>query len=71
MGWRDNGQQAGTVTRPCDIPGDHYLTQVNKGSIRMQSFAGLLNEQHAKGYRLAHAFEQDGNTVMVFEHNHP
>lgn len=69
MGWRDNGGIATATTGQC--VGDHYETQVNKGSIRMQSFESLLNSRYAKGYRLAHVFEQDGNTVMVFEHNHP
>jgi len=46
----------------------HYRTSVNKKSINMERWESALNDQYAQGYRLAHAFEQDGNTVMVFEH---
>lgn len=44
-----------------------YLTEVNKGSIRMQSLQSHLNAQRQRGYRLAHILEQSGNTVMIFE----
>jgi hypothetical protein len=46
---------------------DWYRCEVNKGSINMGKWSKRLNEQRAQGYRLAHVFEQDGNTVMVFE----
>lgn len=55
------------VTSRC--PGSHYVTEVNKGSIRMQTWQGRLNEMYASGYRLAHVQEQDGNTIQVFEHH--
>lgn len=55
----------------CATPGSHYVTEVNKGSIRMQTWQSHLNEMYASGYRLGHVFEQDGNTVQVFEHRHP
>jgi putative hemolysin len=55
----------------CPDPATHYATVVNKGSLNVTIWAGALNNQYAKGYRLAHVFEQDGNTVQVFEHNHP
>ena len=44
-----------------------YMTDVNKGSINMQSWSNKLNKLGAQGWRLAHVFEQDKNTVMVFE----
>jgi hypothetical protein len=44
------------------------VTEVNKGSINMRSWQAHLNDMHRRGYRLAHVFEQDGNTVQVFEH---
>ena len=47
---------------------NHYVTEVNKGSLNMGRWQGRLNEMHQGGYRLAHVFEQDGNTVQVFEH---
>lgn len=49
--------------------GDHYVTEVNKGSINMAAWQRHLNEMYAKGYRLAHTFEQSGNTIQVFEHH--
>ena len=49
--------------------GDHYVTEVNKGSINMRTWQAHLNEMYRKGYRLAHSFEQDGNTIQVFEHH--
>lgn len=58
---------AAQVTAAC--PGDHFLTEVNKGSIRMQTWQTHLNEMYVRGYRLAHVFEQDGNTVQVHEHH--
>lgn len=55
----------------CPDPRSHYKTEVNKGSINMTMFGAGLNVQYAKGYRLAHVYSIDGNTVQVFEHNHP
>jgi hypothetical protein len=34
--------------------GDHYVTEVNKGSLNRRSWQGRLNDMHARGYRLAH-----------------
>jgi hypothetical protein len=53
----------------CPDPSSHFQTEVNKGSIRMQTWQSHINGMYAKGYRLAHVFEQDGNTVQVFEHH--
>jgi hypothetical protein len=44
-----------------------YQTEVNKGSINMRSWSSDLSKKGADGWRLAHVFEQSGNTVMVFE----
>jgi hypothetical protein len=52
-----------------NCPGDHYMTEVNKGSINMGNWQTKLNGWYQRGYRLAHVFEQDGNTVQVFEHH--
>ncbi|MGH3737375.1 MAG: hypothetical protein ACRDT6_17445 [Micromonosporaceae bacterium] len=35
------------------------------------AWASHLNTIYQQGYRLHVAFEQRGNTVMVFEHRHP
>lgn len=58
---------AAIAASPCN--GDHYVTEVNKGSIRMQTWQAHLNDMHKRGYRLAHVFEQDKNTVQVYEHH--
>lgn len=52
----------------CPDPNNHYVTDVNKGSINMRHWQARLTQMWQHGYRLAHVFEQDGNTVMVFEH---
>lgn len=44
-----------------------YQTEVNKGSINMRTWTKDLSAKGAEGWRLAHVFEQAGNTVMVFE----
>lgn len=62
---------AAAVVGACPDPGTHYVTEVNEGSIRMQTWQGHLNDLFQRGYRLAHVFEQDGNTVQVYEHHHP
>lgn len=62
-----NAQAAAAARAECG--GEHYVTDVNKGSINMRTWQARLSEMHAKGYRLAHVFEQDGNTVQVFEHH--
>ncbi len=49
--------------------GDHYVTEVNKGSLNMRTWQAHINQMHQDGYRLAHVLEQDGNTVQVFEHH--
>ena len=54
----------------CPDSKNHYATEVNKGSLNMRSWQGHLNDMYGQGYRLAHVFEQDKNTVQVFEHAH-
>ena len=44
-----------------------YTTEVNKGSVNMRSLTGHLNDMARQGWRLHSIFEQDKNTVMVFE----
>jgi hypothetical protein len=45
----------------------HYEAEVNKGSINMRYFTGTLNKRWNDGWRLDKLFEQDGNTIMVWE----
>jgi hypothetical protein len=44
-----------------------YTTEVNKGSVNMRWLTGHLNDVGRQGWRLHSIFEQDKNTVMVFE----
>lgn len=46
---------------------EHYDTEVNKGSINIGHLKDKLNQRWAKGWKLHSMFEQDGNTIMVFE----
>jgi hypothetical protein len=50
-----------------DKNGAHYVARVNTGKLDVERFTDGLNDWWAKGFRLAHLFEQNGNTVMVFE----
>jgi hypothetical protein len=61
------------VTVPnCPDPANHYVTEVNKGSINMRAWQGHSSDRYARGWRLHQVFEQDGNTVQVFVHHwHP
>lgn len=52
----------------CPEPRSHYVTRVDKNDINMKRWAKVLNDYYESGYRLAHVLEQQGNTVMVFEH---
>lgn len=45
----------------------HYEAEVNKKSLNMGAFTNTLNKRWNDGWRLGHVFEQDGNTVMVWE----
>lgn len=63
----EQAAQAAMAESPCG--GEHYVTEVNKGSINMRTWQRHLNDMHTRGYRLAHVLEQDGNTVQVFEHH--
>lgn len=53
------------MQQPQWIP--QYYAEVNKGSIRMQTLTGHLNDMGRQGWRLHSIFEQDKNTVIVFE----
>lgn len=44
-----------------------YDTEVNKGSINMRSLASNLNKRGSEGWRLAQAFQEGGNTILIFE----
>ena len=45
----------------------HYQVDVNKRGLSVAALTKTLNDRWANGWRLAHMFEQRGNTVLVFE----
>lgn len=47
--------------------GDRYVTRVNKGHLDVERHTDYLNKCYALGYSLRFCFEQNGNTVMIFE----
>ena len=55
------------TTRGSDMPGFAYTTEVNKGSVNMRWLTNHLNEMAQQGWRLHTIFEQDRNTVIIFE----
>lgn len=44
-----------------------YMTEVNKGSVNMSTLTDRLNKRYEEGWRLHTMFEQNGNTVAVYE----
>lgn len=57
------------ATLPNGCTGEHYRTDVNRGYINMNRWQQHLEAMYRAGYRLTHVFEQNGNTVQVFEHH--
>jgi hypothetical protein len=49
------------------MPAAWYHTEVNKGSVNMGRLTNHLNESRERGYRLAHVYSHDGNSVFIFE----
>ncbi len=49
----------------------HYQVEVNKRGLSVSALTTTLNERWENGWRLAHVFEQRGNTVLVFEKRSP
>lgn len=47
--------------------GDQYVTRVNSGRLDVERHTDFLNQTYTTGFRLHSIFEQNGNTVMVFE----
>jgi hypothetical protein len=60
-----SGGRGTTIQQPQYTP--QYVTEVNKGSVNMRSLTNHLNEMGQQGWRLHSIFEQDKNTVIVFE----
>ena len=47
--------------------GPVYEIEVNEGSVNMGRFTKVANDRVTNGYRMAHVFQQDRNTVVVWE----
>lgn len=47
--------------------GPHYEIEVNEGSVNMKKFTSAANDRHSNGYRMAHVYSQEGNTIVVWE----
>lgn len=45
----------------------HYEVVVNKRGLSVSALTDTLNVRWENGWRVAHVFEQRGNTVVVFE----
>ena len=46
---------------------DQYVCRVNTGRLDVERHTDYLNKVFAAGFRLHTTFEQNGNTVMIFE----
>jgi hypothetical protein len=47
--------------------GPVYEIEVNEGSVNMRHFTKIANQRAANGYRMAHVYSQQGNTIVVWE----
>jgi hypothetical protein len=47
--------------------GPVYEIEVNEGSVNMKRFEQAANERAGNGYRMAHVYSQEGNTIVVWE----
>lgn len=45
----------------------HYEITVNERDLSVRSYSDECNDRWGDGWRLAHVFEQNGNTVSVWE----
>ena len=45
----------------------HYDVTVNKADLSVRQFSDEANHRWEDGWRLAHIFVKDGNTVSVWE----
>jgi len=52
---------------PPGRPRFEYAAVVNKGNLNVNHLTATLNQRGGQGWRLAHIFEQHGNTVLVYE----
>ncbi len=49
------------------VGGPFYEIEVNEGSVNMRHFTKIANQRADNGYRMAHVYSQDRNTIVVWE----
>ncbi len=59
-----DGMAAGAIAKADAL---HYDVEVNKRGLSVKALTNTLNQRWENGWRLAHLFEQRGNTVLVYE----
>ena len=64
---REAGAHSAAADAIAEAEALHYQVEVNKRGLSVTALTKTLNERWANGWRLAHVFEQRGNTVLVFE----
>ncbi len=68
----DAGLDEGAAVQAiAEVDALHYQVEVNKRGLSVSALTTTLNQRWENGWRLAHVFEQRGNTVMVFEKRSP
>lgn len=45
----------------------HYEVTVNEKDLNVRNYGNECNDRWRDGWRLAHVFEQHGNTISVWE----
>ena len=45
----------------------HYEAEVNKGSLNAGALTRDMNKRYEDGWKLAHIFEKEDNTVIIWE----
>ncbi len=63
--------EGAAVDAIAEVDALHYQVEVNKRGLSVSALTTTLNQRWENGWRLAHVFEQRGNTVMVFEKRSP
>lgn len=61
------GTNFGSGGRNAVTSNGHYQAEVNKGSLNVGTFTATLNKRWEDGWRLDKVFEQNGNTVVIWE----
>jgi|tagenome__1003787_1003787.scaffolds.fasta_scaffold12538693_2 hypothetical protein len=46
---------------------DRYAVEMNKGDLSMHWMRDTLNDRARDGWSFVQAYEQNGNTILIFE----